>query len=71
MSFDYAFVSSFLYLSGVSSLSEQQVYGSEYDAFPAPVSPVITENPGKNSISSVSMSAKFLIYSCFSISVFC
>ena len=67
MSFDYAFVSSFLYLSGVSSLSEQQVYGSEYDA----VSPVITENPGKNSISSVSMSAKFLIYSCFSISVFC
>ena len=33
MCFDYAFVSSFLYLSGVSSLSEQQVYGSEYDAF--------------------------------------
>ena len=38
--------------------------------FPAPVSPVITENPGCNSILSSSISVKFLIYNCCSISVY-
>ena len=38
--------------------------------FPAPVSPVITEKPERKSMSSSSISAKFLIYSCVSMSFF-